>query len=152
MAHASAPPDPIVNAGALPRIVPVVMPPSGNPSLSGRIKNIAVRGADTSGWLQRLKDGRWVVSPDMAHQGYRLLEDWYKDDRNPEGWAQYQQYVRDWQAGRTKSPFPLDLLPKGVVELQRGFLEESARDPWSRKAITPTTGKAIEGKPEKPGK
>ena len=136
---------PIVNAGAPPRIVPVVMPPSNDRSQSGRIKNVAVRGADTSGWLADDGEGGWALTKAMERKGYRLLEDCYIDEKNADGWATYLRYVKDWQKGQTKRSFPEHLLPKSVIDLQRGLLADKDKDPWNIAPVAPTTGKATEG-------
>ncbi len=132
---------PIVNAGAPPKIVPVVMPPSGDRSQSGRIKNVAVRGVDTSGWLQDDGEGGWALIKAMERKGYKLLEDYYLEEKNPDGWEAYKRYVKDWQKGRTKRSFPEHLLPKKVLDLQRGLLDAEHRDPWNVEPVAPTTGK-----------
>ncbi len=135
---------PIVNAGAPPTIVPVVMPPSADRSQSGRIKNVAVRGVDTSGWLADDGEGAWVLTRAMERKGYRLLQDCYLEEKNPEGWASYLRYVRDWQKGNTRRSFPEHLLPKSVVDLQRGLLADKDKDPWNLEPVAPTTGKTSE--------
>lgn len=136
---------PIVNTNTLPRIVPVVMPPSNDRSQSGRIKNVAVRGVDTSGWLAEDGDGGWALTKAMERKGYRLLEDCYTDEKNAEGWATYLRYVKDWQKRLTTRAFPEHLLPKSVIDLQRGMLADKDKDPWNIAPVAPTTGKATEG-------
>lgn len=137
---------PIVNVGAKPIIVSVVMPPSDDRSQSGRIKNVAVRGVDTSGWLAEDGEGGWALTRAMERKGYKLLEDCYRDEKNPDGWAAYLRYVKDWQYGRTKRSFPAHLLPKYVLDLQRGLLADSDKDPWHFDPVAPTTGKIDEPK------
>ena len=135
---------PIVNAGAPPVIVPVVMPPSNDRSQSGRITNVAVRGVDTSGWLADDGEGGWTLTRAMERKGYKLLEDCYRDEKNPDGWATYKRYIKDWQGGRTTRSFPSHLLPKVVIDLQRGLLADSDKDPWHFDPVAPTTGKTAE--------
>lgn len=136
----------IVNATARPKIVAVVLPPSANLSLSGRVRNIAIRGIDTSGWLQDDGDGGWALIKSMERQGYMLLKDAYADDEHPENWEAYLRYVRDWQAGRTTRSFPDHLLPKLVLDRQRGQIAAEFADPWNLPAPTPTTGAVSEPK------
>lgn len=136
----------IVNANARPVIVSVVLPPSQDPTLSGRIRNICVRGVDSSGWLADDGEGGWTLSKAMERKGLTMLEDRYADEKNSEGWALYQRYIKDWQAGKTQRPFPDHLLPKAVQDLQRGILGEADADPWNLPAPTPTTGAVSEGK------
>jgi len=137
---------PIVNATARPKIVPVVLPPSSDRSLSGRIRNIAVRGVDSSGWLQDDGEGGWALTKAMEKQGYLLLEDAYRDDDQPQNWAAYQRYIRDWQTGRTTRSFPDHMLPRIVLERQRGQIAAEFADPWNLPATAPTTGAVSEGK------
>ncbi len=137
---------PIVNAGSLPLIVPVVMPPSADRSQSGRIKNVAVRGVDTSGWLADDGEGGWTLTRAMERKGYKLLEDCYREEKNLDNWATYLRYVKDWQHGRTKRSFPAHLLPKYVLDLQRGLLADEDKDPWHFDPVAPTTGKTDEPK------
>lgn len=139
-------PVPIFNIGSLPRIVPVVAPASENLSISGKVRNVPVFGSvDSSGWLvwsEPSEDndfkGEWLVSP--VKKGYRHLRDYYDAERNPEGWAMYQRYVRDWQKGLTQVSFPLHLLPKAVLEMQQGITGADKPDPWRIPAPKGTTG------------
>lgn len=137
---------PIVNAGSRPKIVPVVLPPSSDTSLSGRIRNVAVRGVDTSGWLQEDGEGGFALTKAMERKGYTLLEDRYRDDAHPENWAAYERYLRDWQGGRTTRPFPEHLLPAAVIDIQRGIIGDKFADPWNLPALAPTTGAVSEPK------
>jgi hypothetical protein len=107
---------PIVNATARPKIVPVVLPPSSDRSLSGRIRNIAVRGVDSSGWLQDDGEGGWALTKALEKQG------------------------------RTTRSFPEHLLPKLVLDRQRGQIAAEFADPWNLPATTPTTGAVSEPK------
>jgi len=132
---------PVFNVGSLPTIVPVVMPPSNDRSQSGRITNVAVRGVDSSGWLTNDGEGGWALMTSLARKGYKLLEDCYRDEKNLDGWAAYIRYVKDWQGGRTTRSFPPHMLPKYVLDLQRGLLADSDKDPWHFDPVAPTTGK-----------
>lgn len=139
---------PVVNVNSRPRIVPVVLPPSNDRTLSGKIRNLAVRGADTSGWLQvdEESDTGFALTRAMERKGYRLLEDYYSDERNSEGWDAYKRYLKDWQIGKTTLPFPVHLLPQKVQDLQRGNISAEFADPWNLPAPAPTTGAASEPK------
>lgn len=136
---------PIVNVGAKPLIVPVVTPPSADLNQSGRIRNIAVRGVDNSGWLQPDGEGGWALTKAKERQGYLLLEDYYRNENNLEGWGTYRRYLKDFQAGRTTKSFPIDLLPKAVLDAQRGVVGDRYADPWNRPQPAPTTGATTDG-------
>lgn len=141
---------PIFNVTSNPRIVPVVLPPSADLSLSGRIRNIQIRGADHSGWLTGDGRGGWALKPEYSNQGYRLLRDYYISEGNQDGWEMYQRYIRDWQAKKTSKPFPFHLLPKEVQAMQQGQVAPEYADPWNLPAPAPTTGVVSEGpKPKK---
>lgn len=137
---------PIVNVGSRPVIVPVVLPPSADRSASGRIRNLAIRVIDHSGWLQEDGENGWALKKNMERKGYILLEDLYAAEQNPEGWAQYKRYLSDWQGGRTTRSFPAHLLPKEVLDRQAGLIEDKFRDPWNLPAVAPTTGQTTEAK------
>lgn len=130
-----------------PRIIPVVLPPSRDRSLSGRIRNISVRGVDHSGWLVLTRQG-WKLNPDMALQGYVLLEDLYRAEGNEAGWETFKRYLSDWQKGKTSRPFPTHLLPEEVQKRQRGDIDAEFEDPWNLPAPSPTTGVLSEPKPK----
>ena len=130
-----------------PKIIPVVLPPSADRSLSGRVRNISVRGVDHSGWLMPTRQG-WRLDPDRTLQGYVLLEDLYRAEGNEEGWATYKRYIADWQKGKTSRPFPLHLLPQEVQKRQRGDIGAEFEDPWNLPAPAPTTGVVSDAKPK----
>lgn len=140
---------PILNCGAPPVIVPVVTPGSRDQSISGRVRNVEVRALDTSGWLEPLDDGSggWALRKSMEKQGYMLLEDAYAAENNPEGWAMFQRYLRDWRTARTTLSFPLQLLPELVQARQRGEIGADKVDPWLLPPPKPTTGATT--RPEK---
>ena len=131
---------PIFNVTANPKIVPVVLPPSADPSLSGRIQNLHVRGADHSGWLTEAGQYGWVLKKEKEIEGYVLLEDLYKAEGNQEGWDAYKRYIRDWQAGKTTKSFPFHMLPKEVQARQQGQIAPEFQDPWNLPAPPATTG------------
>lgn len=137
---------PIFNVTASPKIVPVVLPPSADLSTSGRIRNIPVRGADHSGWLEFAGEHGWVLKRERELNGYRLLEDLFKAEGNADGWRAYQRYLKDWQGGRTRFPFPFHMLPAEVQARQRGDVAPEYKDPWTLPAPTPTTGALSEPK------
>ncbi|MCY0990632.1 hypothetical protein OV203_26045 [Nannocystis sp. ILAH1] len=134
------------NVTALPKIVPVVLPPSADPTLSGRIRNVPVRGSDNSGWLMEAGARGWVLKPEKVYDGFALLEDLYGAEGNTEGWEQYKRYIRDWQAGKTTRPFPHHLLPVEVQKRQRGEIAAEYADPWNLPSPPPTTGAVSEPK------
>lgn len=136
----------IFNVTSTAKIVPVVLPPSGDISTSGRIRNIPIRGADHSGWLTYADGFGWVLKREKELAGFRLLEDMYRAENNAEGWESYRRYLSDWRAGRTRSSFPSHLLPKQVQAWQRGEVAPEHRDPWFLPAPAPTTGALSEPK------
>lgn len=140
---------PVFTVTGSPKIVPVVLPPSADLSLSGRIRNIQIRGTDHSGWLNFTKSAGWQVSKDMEMEGYVLLEDLYRAEGNEAGWAAYQRYLKDWQARRTTKSFPFHLLPKEVQNRQQGQIAPEFQDPWNLPAPPATTGVVSEPKPKK---
>lgn len=141
----SKPQFPIFTVTNVPKIVPVVLPPSADLSLSGRVRNIQVRGADHSGWLVWAGKLGWRLKEELKAEGYILLEDLYIAEGNEAGWEQYLRYVRDWQAGRTTKPFPAHLLPKEVQNRQRGEISSEYQDPWNLPSPVPTTGVVSDG-------
>ena len=141
---------PTFSVSAAPTVVPVVLPPSGDLSSSGKIRNLMVRGADHSGWLEWAGEGHgWQLRKAMEKQGYALLEDLYRAEDNADGWHSYQRYLKDWQKGRTRQSFPLHLLPREVQARQRGDVGPEHKDPWNLPAPVPTTGAAVEAKQKK---
>lgn len=134
------------NVTNLPKIVPVVLPPSADPTLSGRIRNIPVRGSDNSGWLVEAGKYGWRLKEEKKMEGYILLEDLYLAEGNEAGWEQYQRYIRDWQGGRTTKPFPFHLLPREVQKRQQGDIAPEFADPWNLPTPPATTGVVSEGK------
>lgn len=135
----------------VPTIIPVVLPASQDISISGRVRNITVRAADNSGWLEpsSMAESGWDLKQEFKHKRYMLLSEEYRLEGNVAGWEMYKRYLRDWQAGRTTQPFPFDLLPAEVRAKQRGETEESI-DPWNMAKPKPTTGDATDA--EKPAK
>lgn len=128
-------------------IVPVVLPPARDRSLSGRVRNISIRGADHTGWLMQTRHG-WQVHPDRAVAGYVLLEDLYRAEGDEDGWAAYKRYLSAWQGGRTSRPFPPHMLPKEVQRRQSGDVGPEFSDPWDIPPPSPTTGAVSEPKPK----
>ena len=121
-------------------IVPIVSPATNDPSTSGRIKNLACGGTIQHRQLMPV-DGIYAVHPRWARQGWKLLEDFYLEESNPEGWKKYQRYIDAWRRNLIKVAFPQEDLPKAVRERQTcGVASEVA----SEFRVKPTTGK-IEG-------
>jgi len=137
---------PIYNVGTLPRVVPVVTPASEDLSLSGKVRNLQVRGVDTSGWLAWDPEGGDDGKGDYAviKRGYTLLRDLYRDENNEAGWQMYKRYIKDWQTGKTIMSFPTHLLPKKVQDMQTGLVGADKPDPWRIPAPKPTTGKTVD--------
>ena len=140
---------PIYSVTGAPKIIPVVLPPSADLSLSGRIRNVQIRGTDHSGWLTGDGRGGLALKPEYSNQGYRLLKDYYLSEGNEDGWAAYQRYLRDWQTRKTSRSFPFHLLPKEVQAMQQGQIAPEYADPWNLPAPAPTTGVVSEPKPKK---
>lgn len=137
---------PIFNVGTLPKIVPVCLPPSADLGTSGKIRNVAIRVVDHSGWLMPDEEGGWCLKPAMTKKGCVLLEDLYFAEGNQAGWEQYKRYISDWQRGRTNKPFPPHLLPVEVQKRQRGDIAAEFQDPWNLPTPPPTTGALAEPK------
>lgn len=140
----------IIDIRSRGKIVPVVLPASGNLSLSGRIRNIEVFGSPSTDWLVSDGEGDFAIAPKYAKQGFRLLRDVYEEEEDMDGWRTYQKYLADWQAGKTTSSFPLDMLPKLVQDRQAGQSDEGKADPWARPRVAPTTGATTDGSPKAP--
>lgn len=138
---------PTFKVGDDPVVVPVVMPAARDRSLSGRVRNLKVRGADISGWLIQTRAG-WAVHPDFSASNFVLLEDLYRTENNEEGWLQYKRYLKAWRLGQTSRAFPAHLLPQEVQRRQNAEGPESA-DPWDIPPPVPTTGAVSEPKPSK---
>lgn len=128
---------PILNVNSRPRCVPVVLPASEDLSLSGKVRNLLIRGVDNSGWLSFDPDTKRY---NPIRKGYRLLEDLYEEEDNEAGWKLYLRYIKDWQDGKTQRAFPDHLLPKLVQDMQRGVVGAATKDPWNLPSPKPTTG------------
>jgi hypothetical protein len=115
-----------------PQIIPVVLPSSPDLSISGRVRNLQVFSKPSTDWIEEDGEGGYIVAAKYAKRGYILLKDAYEQENNHEGWGRYKQYLADWQAGRTTSPFPKDMLPKLVLSRQAGTSGEGKPDPWAR--------------------
>lgn len=93
----------------------------------------------------------WGVRSAERQQGVRLLEDLYEAEGNPEGWAKYEKYLRDWAEGKTFASFPRHLLPKKVQDTKAAM---EAVDPWSAvnqpNPNVPSTEERKEPEPAKP--
>ena len=137
---------PILNVNSRPRCVPVVLPASEDLSLSGKVRNLLIRGVDNSGWLSFDPDTKRY---NPIRKGYRLLEDLYEEEDNEAGWKLYLRYIKDWQDGKTQRAFPDHLLPKLVQDMQRGVVGAATKDPWNLPSPKPTTG-AIANVPGNP--
>lgn len=133
----------LFNIRSNPTYIPVVLPPSADLSLSGRVRNLAVRGVPSSDWLEPDDHGGWTLKQTYKRKGYALLEDLYLAEDNEEGWQNYKRYLKDWLAGRTGSPFPFALLPKEVQDRQKGLIPEDKLDPWAP-AKMKTTGVVVD--------
>ena len=134
---------PILNVNSRPRCVPVVLPASEDLSLSGKVRNLLIRGVDNSGWLSFDPDTKRY---NPIRKGHRLLEDLYEEEDNEAGWKLYLRYIKDWQDGKTQRAFPDHLLPKLVQDMQRGVVGAATKDPWNLPSPKPTTGATVEPK------
>lgn len=124
-------------------IVPVVAPLSADPNTSGKVRNLHCGGGVCHRQLMGTNDG-YEIHPVWHRKGWRLLRDMYAEEEGDDGpgWRLYQEYIRLWQAEKTRKPFPFSRLPKAVQERQRcleadPFAEDNFR-------ISPTTGALVE--------
>lgn len=113
----------MLNPNTPVQIVPVVLPQTGDPSNSGRVRNLPVSPQAIPPWLEYRpaingRPGYFAVKGSYADRGYRLLEDLYDEDGNPEGWAKYLRYIAAWKAGTARMSFPLEELPSEVQRRQ----------------------------------
>lgn len=131
----------MLDASSEPIILPVVTPQTGDPSTSGRVRNLPVSPQAIPAWLERRKDGRYVVRGEYAERGYVKLEDLYAAEHNPEGWAKYQRYLVGWKAGTVRVSFPLAALPEEVRKRQTTLVDDEFGDEFSSPP-KPTTGDA----------
>ena len=146
----------IFDISRAPIIVPVVTPPG--PGQTAMVKNFKIQ-SNCPPWLEIIQEAEgtkpavYGVRGAYARVGYRLLEDHYREEeavkadlrrsnkpedkaaaaklQGADGWKRYQQYLDDWQAGRTQNSFPQRLLPKTVREAIEGKRGDGKPDPWA---------------------
>ena len=122
-------------------IIPVVTGPTGDPSTSGRVRNLPVSPQAIPAWLERRANGRYAVRGEYAERGYIKLEDLYAAEHNPDGWAKYQRYLAAWKAGTARISFPLADLPEEVRRRQTVTVDDEFGGEFAR-LPKPTTGDA----------
>lgn len=122
---------PVSDIRVAPRRVPVVFP--ATPTSPPLVKNLLINGSIAPPCLEiagSTQEGApiWGVRSAERQTGVRLLQEVYEAENNPEGWASYQAYLRDWAAGKTFASFPRHLLPKALQDTKAAM---DAVDPWS---------------------
>lgn len=131
----------LLDASSDPIIVPVVTPQTGDPSSSGRVRNLPVSPQAVPAWLESRGGGKYAVRGVYADKGYVKLEDLYLAEENVEGWAMYKRYLVEWKAGKARISFPLSALPREVQRRQTAFVESEFGGEFSTPP-KPTTGDA----------
>jgi hypothetical protein len=132
----------MIDASSDPIIIPVVTPQTGDPSSSGRVRNLPVSDQAIPAWLEKRGGGRYAVKGVYAERGYVLLQDLYKAEDDEEGWAKYKRYLAAWKAGTARVSFPLESLPKEVQRRQRTLLADNEFGGEFATPPKPTTGDA----------
>lgn len=122
--------------------IPVCTPQTSNPT-SGRVRNMPVSPQALPPCLEVRpahgdRPAYLAVRGAYYDRGYRLLQELYEQDGNPEGWAKYQRYLRAWGEGTARVSFPVADLPK---EAQRRM---------STQLVDREFGGEFVDKPEKP--
>ncbi len=129
----------MIDASSDPIIIPVVTPQTGDPSSSGRVRNLPVSPQAVPAWLEPRGGGRYAVRGVYAEKGYIKLEDLYNAERKPEGWAKYKRYLAAWKAGTARVSFPIEDLPDEVRRRQSVIVDDEFGGEFTAK---PTTGDA----------
>jgi hypothetical protein len=132
----------MIDASSDPIIIPVVTPQTGDPSSSGRVRNLPVSMQAIPAWLEHRGNGRFAVKGVYAERGYVLLRDLYKAEDNAAGWEKYKRYLAAWKAGTARVSFPLDALPQEVQRRQSTLLADNEFGGEFAPAPKPTTGDA----------
>lgn len=112
----------MISVDSEPIIIPVVLPQTGDPSTSGRVRNLPVSPQVIPTWLEKRGGGQYAVKGVYAEKGYIKLEDLYKAEGDDAGWAKYQRYLVAWKAGTARISFPFESLPQEVQRRQSGVL------------------------------
>ncbi len=113
----------LIDPNSKPIIVPVVTPQTGDPSTSGRVRNLPVSPQAMPAWLE-LRPGAHGKPPYFgvkgiyADKGYALLQDLYEEESDAAGWNKYQRYIVAWKDGTARVSFPMADLPKEVQRRQ----------------------------------
>ncbi len=131
----------MIDASSDPLIIPVVTPQTGDPSTSGRVRNLPVSPQVIPAWLEKRPGGRYAVRGSYAERGYVKLEDLYTAEHNPAGWAKYQRYLAAWKAGTARVSFPVADLPQEVIKRQTVLVDDEFGGEFAP-AAKPTTGDA----------
>lgn len=131
----------MIDASSDPLIIPVVTPQTGDPSTSGRVRNLPVCPQAIPAWLESRGGGRYAVKGVYADRQYVKLEDLYRAENNLEGWAKYQRYLAAWKAGTARVSFPLADLPQEVQRRQNVLVDDEFSGEFAPPP-KPTTGDA----------
>lgn len=131
----------MIDAATDPIIVPVVTPQTGDPSSSGRVRNLPVSPQAIPAWLEP-RGGRYAVRGVYADKGYVLLQDLYTAEEDAAGWEKYKRYLAAWKAGTARVSFPLDALPREVQRRQSTLLADNEFGGEFAPPPKPTTGEA----------
>jgi len=131
----------LLDASSDPIIIPVVTPQTGDPSSSGRVRNLPVSPQAVPAWLESRGGGRYAIKGVYAERGYVKLEDLYAAEDNVAGWERYKRYLVAWKAGTTRVRFPLSALPAEVRRRQTVIVDDEFSDEFAG-TPKPTTGDA----------
>ena len=129
----------MIDASSDPIIIPVVTPQTGDPSSSGRVRNLPVSPQAVPAWLEPRGGNRYAVKGVYAERGYIKLEDLYKAENDAAGWEKYKRYLAAWKAGTARISFPLADLPAEVRRRQSVIVDDEFGGEFTPK---PTTGDA----------
>jgi len=132
----------MIDASSDPIVIPVVTPPTGDPSTSGRVRNLPVSPQAVPAWLEPRGGGKYAVRGVYAEKGYIKLEDLYHAEENAEGWAKYKRYLAAWKAGTARISFPLADLPREVQRRQTVSMADPEFGGEFSTPPKPTTGDA----------
>lgn len=108
-----------VNDTTPARVIPIVMPATGDPRTSGKIKYLQCAPQVTHSLLISYEDeeqGRleYGVEPKAARKGVSLLRDLFEAEGDHAGWAKLQRCMKTW-GKHGAIPFPDAELPKEVL-------------------------------------
>ena len=127
-------------------VISVVTPQTGDPSTSGRVRNLPVSPQAIPAWLElrpanENRPAYFGLKGKYADKGYAMLRDLYEAEGNREGWDKYQRYIAAWKAGTARVSFPFADLPAEVQRRQSIQLVDNEFG-GEFSAIKATTGEA----------